>query len=164
METCQRVGIPTSQRAIRRTTIEHLHVMPAGEVPRNASELLNGSAFSESLEQLSLKYDAIIVDSPATDAADDARIIAAACEGAVLVVRSGSSNRRSAAAARDGLLSVGCRVLGTIVNGHQGLSAAPLSMPIRPPGSDNPRHDKLLGEDSSIRDEDSSIEGRSRSI
>jgi len=153
-----------NERAIRRTTIEHLHVMPAGEVPRNASELLNGSAFSESLEQLSLKYDAIIVDSPATDAADDARIIAAACEGAVLVVRSGSSNRRSAAAARDGLLSVGCRVLGTIVNGHQGLSAAPLSMPMRPSGSDSPRHDKLLGEESSIRDEDSSIEGRSRSI
>jgi len=83
-----------NDRAIRRTTIEHLHVMPAGEVPANASELLNTSMFTDVLESLSSRYDVLLIDSPAIDAADDARIIAAACEGAILVIRSDSSNPR----------------------------------------------------------------------
>ncbi|HRK29712.1 MAG TPA: polysaccharide biosynthesis tyrosine autokinase [Tepidisphaeraceae bacterium] len=142
-----------NDRAIRRTTIEHLHVMPAGEVPANASELLNTSMFTDVLESLSSRYDVLLIDSPAIDAADDARIIAAACEGAILVIRSGASNRRSAAAARDGLLSVGCRVLGIIVNGHHA-SGGQYSLPSRPSTSDKYSNDKMLDSESSISSSD----------
>ncbi|MCS7033191.1 MAG: polysaccharide biosynthesis tyrosine autokinase, partial [Phycisphaerae bacterium] len=106
-----------NERAIRRTTIEHLHVMPAGEVPKDPSELLNTQGFSDLLDGLAGKYDIVLIDAPAAVAVDDARIIAAVCDGALLIVRSGKTNRREAVAARDGLLSVGCRVLGAVVNG-----------------------------------------------
>lgn len=111
-----------NERAIRRTTIEHLHVMPAGEASATASELLNSSALGELMEQLQRKYDLVLVDSPAAGVVDDARIIAATCDGAVLVVRSGVTNRRVASAARDGLLSVGCRILGVVVNRSRDLT------------------------------------------
>lgn len=113
-----------NERAIRRTTIEHLHVMPAGDTPQNPSELLNTSAFTDCLDQLAVKYDVVLIDSPAAGVVDDARIIAASCDGAILVLRAGKSNRRVAAATRDRLLSVGCRILGAVVNGYRGSSGA----------------------------------------
>lgn len=110
-------GGELNERAIRRTTVERLHVMPAGAVPQNPSELLNSSALPDMLEQLGNKYDVVLIDTPAVGVVDDARIVAAACDAGVLVVRAGKTNRRLAAAARDGLLSVGCPVCGVVVNG-----------------------------------------------
>jgi capsular exopolysaccharide synthesis family protein len=125
-----------NERAVRRTTIEHLHVLPAGQVgpaspasasgAANPSELLNSGAFTDTLDRLAERYDVILVDTPASGVVDDARIVAAACDGAVLILRAGKTNRRSAVAARDGLLSVGCRVLGTVVNAYRGASVGVL--------------------------------------
>jgi hypothetical protein len=46
----------------------------------------------------------------------DARIIAAICDQAILVLRAEKSTRNMALAARDGLLSVGGQILGVVVN------------------------------------------------
>jgi capsular exopolysaccharide synthesis family protein len=155
-----------NERAIRRTTIERLHVLPAGAVPKNPSELLNSSALNDTIEQLGTKYDLVLVDTPAVGVVDDARIVAAGCEGAILVVRSGRTNRRLASAARDGLLSVGCPVVGVVVNGcrtsgagaYGGATAFPLAG--RKGGADSQSAAPVEGETdaaSSMQESDRSI-------
>jgi capsular exopolysaccharide synthesis family protein len=103
-------------RAVRRTTIERLHVMPCGPVPKNPSELLNSSVLGDVLAELCEKYDHVVIDSPPVMAVDDARIVAASCDLTVLVVRAERSNRKLAGAARDALLAVGARICGIVLN------------------------------------------------
>jgi polysaccharide biosynthesis transport protein len=103
-------------RAVRRTTIEHLHVMPAGPVPADSTQLLNSAALGDLLEDLAKQFDHVVIDSPAVLEADDARIIAAACDLSLLVVRAERSNSKQAAAARDALLTVGARIFGVVLN------------------------------------------------
>src|SRR4029077_15296816 len=83
-------------RAIRRTTVEGLHVMPAGPSVRNPSELLNSVVLSEILDGLTKTYDHVVVDTPPVARVDDARIVAASCDATVVVLRADKSNRKLA--------------------------------------------------------------------
>ena len=65
---------------------------------------------------LSKKYDRIIVDSPPVTPVTDALILAAICDITLLVLRADKSTKKLSQQARDGLLSVGAHVLGTVVN------------------------------------------------
>ena len=81
-------------RAIKRTTIEGLHVMPAGPSVQSPSELLNSSAMAEMLDVLVRQYDHIVIDTPPVSKVDDARIVAASCDATLLVVRADKVNLR----------------------------------------------------------------------
>jgi capsular exopolysaccharide synthesis family protein len=103
-------------KAVRRTVVEGLDLLPAGPLPLNPSELLNGESFASILEELSQKYDHIVIDCPPVIAVTDARILGAVCDLSLLVLRAGKTTRQGAELARSGLLSVGSRLLGVIVN------------------------------------------------
>ncbi len=118
-----RVGLATvmagkeqSGAVIRHTGIENLDLLPAGVAARNPSELLNNQKFIDLLEELAEKYDQVIIDSPPLLAVTDARIIAASTDATVLVLRAGKSNRKLSELSIDGLVSVGAKLLGAVVN------------------------------------------------
>ena len=110
-------GSDTLDQAIQRTEIEGLDVLPCGPAPLNPAELLNGPAFAEKLEELAERYDIVLLDSPPITAVADARILAACADVSMLVIRLETTTRKQAEAARDGLRSVGARLLGVAVNG-----------------------------------------------
>jgi capsular exopolysaccharide synthesis family protein len=102
--------------AIRHTGIENLDLLPAGIAGRNPSELLNSQRFLDLLDSLAEKYDHVVIDSPPLLAVTDARIIAASADATVLVLRAGKSNRKLSELSIDGLVSVGAKLLGAVVN------------------------------------------------
>jgi capsular exopolysaccharide synthesis family protein len=102
--------------AIRHTGIENLDLLPAGIAGRNPSELLNSQRFLDLLDLLAEQYDHVVIDSPPLLAVTDARIIAASADATVLVLRAGKSNRKLSELSIDGLVSVGARMLGVVVN------------------------------------------------
>lgn len=104
------------ESAIRRTAVERLDVLPCGPVPKDPSEILNSEQFVSVLESLATVYDHVLIDSPPTSAFNDARIIGATCDATLLVVRVDTTNRRLVEAARDGLQSVGAKILGVVLN------------------------------------------------
>ena len=57
-----------------------------------------------------------MIDSPPLLAVTDARIIAASADATVLVLRAGKSNRKLSELSIDGLVSVGAKMLGAVVN------------------------------------------------
>jgi len=113
-------------RAIRRTTVEGLHVMPAGPSVRNPSELLNSEVLTEILDGLAKQYDHVIIDTPPVARVDDARIVAASCDATVLVLRADKSNRKLAEDARDRLQSVGANIVGVVLNDISGAGGSGL--------------------------------------
>jgi capsular exopolysaccharide synthesis family protein len=104
------------ERAIQRTGVEGLDILPCGPIPANPSEILNSREFGELIDALASRYDHIIFDSPPVNAVTDARILAAVCDATILVLRADKSTRKAGEHARNALLSVGARLLGAIVN------------------------------------------------
>jgi capsular exopolysaccharide synthesis family protein len=110
------VGTTTSAEAIQPTGVEGLELLPCGPDVPNPSEMLNSDRFAQLLEILSDRYDRVIIDSPPIMPVADARILAAICDITLLVLRAEKSTRKISQLTRDGLLSVGARVLGAVVN------------------------------------------------
>jgi len=109
-------GKVTLDQAVQPTAVSGLEVLPCGPKPSNPAEVLNSSMFNELLEVLSERYDQVIIDSPPVMGIADARIIAAACDVTILVLRADKSTRRMSELARDGLGSVGANLLGIVIN------------------------------------------------
>lgn len=130
---CDDIGIASvlaagepMESAIRRTAVERLDVLPCGPVPKDPSEILNSEQFVSVLEGLATVYDHVLIDSPPTSSFNDARIIGATCDATLLVVRIDTTNRRLVEAARDGLQSVGAKIMGVVLNDIRGgLGATP---------------------------------------
>jgi Mrp family chromosome partitioning ATPase len=78
--------------------------------------MLNSEAFTSLLRELASRYDQVVVDSPPVAPVTDARILGAACDATVLVIRAEKTSRRVAEHARDALASVGAVLLGVVVN------------------------------------------------
>jgi capsular exopolysaccharide synthesis family protein len=104
-------------QVIQHTEVEGLDVLPCGPIPNNPAEMLNDPSFSDKLNDLADMYDMVLLDSPPVTAVTDARIIAACADVTVLVIRPTASTRKQAIEARDGLRSVGARLIGIAVNG-----------------------------------------------
>jgi succinoglycan biosynthesis transport protein ExoP len=102
--------------AVRKTDVEHLDVLPCGELPSNPAELLESQALVDLLNEASEQYDQILIDSPPVVPITDARILAASCGATILVLRAGKSTRHQADEAFEALAAVGAPVLGVVVN------------------------------------------------
>ncbi len=103
--------------AISKTEIPDLSVMTCGPIPPNPSELLGSRRMSQLLEELMTDYDYILFDTPPVLAVADAQILANQCDGSVLVVSSGKTDRQGAVKAKEQLTQARAKLLGAVLNG-----------------------------------------------
>jgi capsular exopolysaccharide synthesis family protein len=101
---------------IKQTAQPGLHLLPAGPLPQNPSELLGCQDFKKALELLSRSFDRIVIDSPPLLRFNDARILAASVDVTLLVLRMNQSLRSIGMTAVERLAQVGANVLGVVVN------------------------------------------------
>ncbi|MDQ0372113.1 polysaccharide biosynthesis tyrosine autokinase [Cellulomonas humilata] len=94
----------------------YLHVLPAGQVPPNPSELLGSMAMARLLEKLTGMYDVVIVDTAPLLPVTDAAILSRLTGGALLVVGADKLHRNQLAESVGALETVGARILGIVVN------------------------------------------------
>ena len=93
-----------------------LCVLPAGPLPPNPLELVDGPVFRDLMGELSSRFDQIVVDTPASAYGADALAIADRCTATLVVARRHAS-RLSALAALTGHLAQGpARVAGVVMN------------------------------------------------
>ena len=103
-------------RYVKRTREPNLDVLTCGPILANPSEMLNSEAFAAVLEEVTGRYDRVLLDSPPVTAVSDARILAAMSDVTLVVVRADKTRRLATEQTRGALASVGARVLGTVVN------------------------------------------------
>ena len=71
------------------------HILPAGDIPPNPSELLGSERMHALLERYSQVFDVIILDLPPVNIVADALVISKWTDGLVLVVRQNYSDKKS---------------------------------------------------------------------
>ena len=103
--------------AIRQQVFPNLDILFSGEVPPNPSELLASDKFAELIEEMSKRYDYILVDAPPINVVSDAAIIAKRVDGVLLLVRHTKSTRENVRQAVANLQMVNANILGYVFNG-----------------------------------------------
>jgi capsular exopolysaccharide synthesis family protein len=92
-----------------------LDVLPVCERPVNPSELLGSPEMSRLIEEISGRYDRVIVDTPAALGLPDAKAVSDLCDGTVMVVRADVTARSDLEAVLEILDPQ--RILGMLMNG-----------------------------------------------
>ena len=92
----------------------NIHVITAGTVPPNPTELLE-KGMPDLLEQLKERFDYVILDAPPVSLVTDAAILGRIADGAILVVRSRYAPRETVKLAKQKLTSVGVKIFGVVL-------------------------------------------------
>lgn len=109
----------TFDDALHRTALEGLHFIGRGHVPPNPSELLMHARFTALLEDLSRRYDLVIVDTPPILAVTDAAIVGHHAGTSLLVARFGMNQAREIELAAKRLTQNRVELKGAIFNAVQ---------------------------------------------
>ena len=114
------LGRATPAEVIQRWKDTALHVLPAGEIPPNPSELLGSDAMKRLFTGLLDAYDFVIVDSPPVVPVVDPVLINRLVGGMVMVVTIGQTRKRDLSAALRSLETVHDDVAGFALNQVEG--------------------------------------------
>ena len=112
-------GRAGTEAIARIDDVPGLYVLPAGPLPPNPLELVDGPVFRDLMGELSGRFDQIVVDTPASAYGADALAIADRCAATIVVARQHAS-KLAALATLTGQLSQGRgRLAGVVMNTFQ---------------------------------------------
>ncbi|KUR73683.1 exopolysaccharide biosynthesis protein [Novosphingobium fuchskuhlense] len=101
--------------AIRKTDVENLDVVTSGPIPPSPTELLSSIAMHQLIDDLSKRYDLVLIDSPPVLGLADAPVLAALVESVVVVIQSDRSRRGSLKASLRRLRSMRSNIIGGVL-------------------------------------------------
>jgi capsular exopolysaccharide synthesis family protein len=104
------------EKAICETEGKNLYVLTSGPIPPNPAELLSSRAMEQFFHDTQDLFDIILFDTPPLLAVTDAQILANVCEGTILVVSSGKSEKDQVLKAKELLDSAQGKLLGVVLN------------------------------------------------
>ncbi len=100
---------------LETTPIDGLWLVRSGPVPANAPELLASPRLDALLAELKQSFQAVVIDGPPL-AYIDGKLLAAKCDGVLLVVDYGKVTRTVAAKASAELKHMNAQILGAVLN------------------------------------------------
>jgi protein-tyrosine kinase len=98
------------------TDLPNLALLPAGPLPPNPLELLGQTAFSQLLSQLALRYDVVLIDTPAAARHADAQLCASRAGGALVVARRNRTQHEALRTLMQSIAASGTVIVGTTFN------------------------------------------------
>ncbi|WP_297958098.1 polysaccharide biosynthesis tyrosine autokinase [uncultured Ruminococcus sp.] len=104
-------------KCIQKNVMANLDVMTAGPIPPNPSELLASEQMASILDELSIQYSVIIIDTPPVNIVTDAMELAKNVSGIVMVVRYGFTTDEDLKTASKRIELAQMNMLGFILNG-----------------------------------------------
>lgn len=104
------------ESAIRPTDTDNLFILPSGTVPPNPAELIGSERTKFLIDYLKNMFDFIIIDTPPVMPVTDALMVAPRTEGAILVIRSGHTDRKIIKEALGRFKTAGQPVIGAVLN------------------------------------------------
>lgn len=109
-------GEVSKEKIIYHTDDQWLDMIFTGAKAPNPSALVSGPLFQDLMQFLKSIYDYVIVDTPPLNVVIDGLLIAKQCDGTVLIVESGITERAQAEKARRQMEYAGINILGAVVN------------------------------------------------
>ena len=98
------------------SNIPNWDLMCSGPIPTNPSELLASARMSRMLEWALQRYDRVVVDCPPISAVSDPLIVAARCDGTLVVTRFNKVRREHVRRVIQKLSNASVRILGICIN------------------------------------------------
>ena len=99
--------------------LDNLHIIEAGPIPANPSELLSTPAMTEFLRAVGAEYDIVLVDTPPILPVTDSAIVAGKADGVLLVYQAGKIGRLVLKRAKTHLENARAQVWGVVLNDLQ---------------------------------------------
>lgn len=110
------LGEATIEDVARPTVVDNLFSIPAGALPPNPADILQSERFRQFLNDLSARFDRVIIDSPPLVAVTDSAIISTLVDGTVFVVRAFNTSKHLSAQGLRALRDVDAPVVGAVLN------------------------------------------------
>jgi len=110
------VGLAAADDAIQATRIENLDVMVCGILPPSPAELLGSAHMRQLIQDLSQRYDQVLVDAAPMLVVADNYLLAEAVDGVIMVYRAGENTKGVAQRAARQIKSLRARLMGAILN------------------------------------------------
>ncbi|MBX0313321.1 CpsD/CapB family tyrosine-protein kinase [Planococcus glaciei] len=109
----------TLKASILPTLIDNLELLTSGPIPPNPAELLSSLSFQSMMKSLQELYELIIFDSPPMLSVTDGQILANKCDGVVLVINAGKTQKQKAQKAKEAIVASNGKLLGAVLNNFQ---------------------------------------------
>lgn len=103
--------------ALIRSPFEYLYFITSGTIPSNPAELLGSSRMSEVIDELKNNFEFILVDAPPALGIADARVLGKICDGILVVVMTGKTERDAILEIKEELERAGEKIIGFVLNG-----------------------------------------------
>ena len=110
------VGEATLDEVAKATVVDNLWSIPAGPTPPNPADMLHSERFKNFIQQLSERFDRVVIDSPPIVAVTDSAIISTLVDGTVFVVRAFKTSKHVSAQGLRSLRDVDAPVVGAVLN------------------------------------------------
>ena len=110
------VGDVPIDEVTKPTMVENLWSVPAGPTPPNPADLFHSDRFKKFLNDLSERFDRIVIDSPPVVPVTDSAIISTLVDGTVFVVRAFATSRQMSRQGLRTLRDVDSPVIGVVLN------------------------------------------------
>jgi polysaccharide biosynthesis transport protein len=110
------LGECTIDEVAKPTIVPNLYCVPCGPIPPNSADVVQSEKFKKLLDELSQRFDRVILDSPPLIAVTDSAIISQFVDGVVFVIR---AFKTSPAACRSGLRAlydIDAPIAGAVLN------------------------------------------------
>lgn len=109
-------GVGDLERAIQKTDVDNLFVLPCGPIPPNPAELLHTRRFQELIVALGDKFDRILFDSPPAGVVTDAIILSNELDGTLFVIKANKTEKPAIERTLHALSEAGAKMIGAILN------------------------------------------------
>lgn len=105
-----------ASEAIYQSNQVGVYLMPVGVAPPNPSEMLASDRMKNLIAAARESYDYILIDSAPLGIVVDAAVLAPQCDGAILLIESGTIPGRFARDVKEKLDAAHCPILGAVLN------------------------------------------------
>lgn len=105
--------------SVQETPIVGLFVLPSGPIPPNPAELLSSNRFDTFLVEVKNNFDLIIFDAPPLLFVSDAQILSHQCDGTLLIIQSGITERDDVLKAQSILTAAQAKIIGVVLNNYK---------------------------------------------
>lgn len=109
-------GVYGLDEVIRNTEVEGLDLITCGPYAPNPAELLNSKLLVEIFEELSKRYDRIIVDSPPVLTVSDSLILSNMLDGIVYVIRAKHTQIKFIRESKRRMVDTRSKIIGAVLN------------------------------------------------
>ena len=110
------IGQATMDEVAKPSIVPNLWTIPAGPIPPNPGDILHSASFKRFIDDLSTRFDRVIIDTPPLVAVADAAIISTVIDDSIFVTRAFKTSRLIARQGLRSLRDVESRIVGTVLN------------------------------------------------